>query len=144
MNLKSLTIGMTVRHPQYGIGTVKSLNEHVAEIRFDEGMKSVDPSMGQLSPAEAQAEITGLDMPLADLIESVAKATMENFEWEQPEVEELGSRWHGGKLALHPADVTFKNKHLYKKDKPHRRREESVDDPPLGRNRKAQCHESCE
>jgi len=110
MNLKSLTIGMTVNHPQYGTGTVKSLNEHIAEIRFDEGLKTVDPNRGDLSPAEPQVSITDLDMPLANLIEQVAQATVEKFETEQPEVRELGARWHGGKMVLHPADASLQPK----------------------------------
>ncbi len=112
MNLKSLTIGMTVNHPAYGTGTVKSLTEHLAEIRFIDGVKTIDPSLCELSPAEAYATITALEIPLANLIEQTAQKVIEQFKIEQPEVKELGPRWHGGKLVLHPADPTLQTKEV--------------------------------
>jgi len=35
MRLQSMNIGMKVRHPELGTGTVKGLSEHLADIRFD-------------------------------------------------------------------------------------------------------------
>lgn len=112
MNLQSLTIGLAVNHPSYGKGTVKSLTEHLAEIRFHDGIKTVDPGLCELTPAEAQVSISGLEMPLANLIEQIAQAAVEKFEIEQPEVQELGARWNGGKMVLHPADPTLQTKEV--------------------------------
>jgi len=43
MKIEALHIGMEVEHPHYGVGVVKGLSERVAEILFQEGMRSVCP-----------------------------------------------------------------------------------------------------
>ncbi len=118
MNLKSLTIGMVVNHPNYGMGTVKALTEHQAEIRFQEGVKTVDPNIAQLSPAEPYANLTELSVPLASIIEQTAQRVVDELpkalgiKFDIPEVSELGARWHGGRVVLHPADPTLQTKEI--------------------------------
>ena len=118
MNLKSLTIGMVVNHPNYGNGTVKSLNEHLAEIRFQDGVKTVDPSLCQLTPAEPYASLTELSVPLSTIIEQTAQRVIDELpkalgvKMDLPVVTELGVRWHGGKAVLHPADPTLQTKEV--------------------------------
>ena len=56
MKIQELTIGLTIRHPQYGLGVVKKLDEHTAEIRFNDVLRSVDPELGGITPAEPVIE----------------------------------------------------------------------------------------
>ena len=106
MKTEALHIGMKVRHPQYGIGEVKAISEHSAEIRFGETVRTISPEPAGLEPAEAQAAVSGLEMPLALFIQQTVTATVGEMGVEKPDsvIEELGVRWHNGKLVLHPAD----------------------------------------
>lgn len=114
MKIEELHVGMQVRHPQYGAGTVKTIGEHTAEIRFEEGQRTVEPQAAGLEPAEAQAAVSGLSVPLAQFIERTVSATVEKLGFEKPDaaVGKLAARWHGGKLVLHPADPTLQTKEV--------------------------------
>ena len=114
MKLQSLHIGMSVRHPQYGLGTVKTLSETTADILFTEGKRTVAPDAAGLEPAEAQATVTGLSVPLAQFVEQTLEAAVQKLGLEKPDavVEQLGLRWHGGKLVMHPADPTLQTKEV--------------------------------
>ena len=114
MNIAALHIGMKVRHPQYGIGTVRTISEQTAEIRFDDGQRTVAPEAAELEPAEAQVDIRGLNQPLHVFVEETARATVAALGLEKPEsfIEELAVRWHRGKLVMHPADPTLQTKEV--------------------------------
>ena len=114
MKIESLHIGMKVRHPQYGAGVVKSIAEHAAEIRFDEGQRTVEPSTSGLEPAEAQAAVSGLSLPLQQFIRETVEATLGalGLERSDTEVSQLGQRWHHGKLVMHPADPALQAKEV--------------------------------
>lgn len=105
---------MQVRHPQYGLGTVKTIGAVAAEIEFTDGTRSVAPEPAGLEPAEAQAGLSGLAMPLEELIQKTAEATVRALGLEQPDAVDapLGARWHKGRLVLHPADPTLQTKEV--------------------------------
>jgi hypothetical protein len=113
MKIESLHVGMKVRHPQYGAGTIKSISEAVAEIQFDDGTKrSVAPEPSGLEPGEPQAAVTGLNVPLGKFISQTLEDAIGKLGLQRPDsvVEHLGSRWNGGKLVMHPSDPTLQTK----------------------------------
>ena len=114
MKIEALNIGMAVKHPQYGLGTVKTVSEHTAEIRFEDGTRTVSPETSDLQPAEPQAALSGLDRPLRILISEIVQAAVKELGLEKPEsvVEQLGLRWHKGRLVLHPADPALQSKEI--------------------------------
>ena len=115
MKIESLRIGMKVRHPQYGSGLVKTISEAVAEIQFDDGTKrAIAPEPSGLEPMEPHASVSGLDVPLQQFIEETLAAAVAKLGLEKPDslVEQLGLRWHGGTLVLHPADATLQTKEV--------------------------------
>ena len=115
MKIESLHVGMRVRHPQYGTGTVKTIAALTAEIQFDGGdQREVAPDAANLEPAEPQAAVSGLSVPLKQFIEQTVDAAVIRLGVEKPEVvvEKLGVRWHGGKLVMHPSDPTLQTKEI--------------------------------
>jgi hypothetical protein len=114
MKIQSLTVGLSVRHPQYGVGTVKTISEQTAEVRFNDAVRTVDPELSGLVPAEPSVAISGLEMPLGQFVESAIAGVIERLGFEKPDavVEQLGVRWHKGKMVLHPSDPTLQTKEL--------------------------------
>jgi hypothetical protein len=114
MKIEALHIGMGVRHPQYGLGTVRTISEVTAEIQFNDGKRTVEPNAAGLEPAEPQMAASGLEMPLKQFVEQTLDAAVKKLGLEKPDsvVEQLGIRWHGGKLVMHPADVALQTKEV--------------------------------
>ena len=113
MKIDTLHIGMKVRHPQYGVGVVRSLTEQTAEIVFDDATRTIAPASSGLQPAEATATLSELQLPLANLIRDTAHAVVEALGLEQKDVlvEGLATRWQRGD-AVHAAggQLAFTNK----------------------------------
>lgn len=107
-------VGMKVRHPDYGTGTVKSVSEHVADIRFDSGLKTLSPEQSAIEPAEPQAELSGLSVPLSTLISEAVAATIKELGIEAAQQDEilteLGQRWQKGVMVLRPAEAGLQAK----------------------------------
>ena len=115
MKIEALHLGMKVRHPQYGRGTVKTIAEATAEILFEDGVKRViAPEAAGLEPAEPQAAVTGLSVPLQQFVDETLAAAIAKLGLEKPDavIAQLGARWHGGKAVLHPADPALQTKEI--------------------------------
>jgi hypothetical protein len=114
MNIQTLHIGMSVRHPQYGLGTVKAISESTSEILFADGKHTVAPEAAGLEPAEPQATMSGLSLPLTQFIEQTVTAAIDRLGLTKPDllVDKLGVRWHHGKVVLHPADPALQTKEV--------------------------------
>lgn len=114
MKVEALHIGLQVRHPQYGVGVVKTIAEATADIQFEDGRRTLAPDLSGLEPAEAQATLRSLDLPLAQLIRQAVEATVDQLGLQRPEtvVVELAARWHKGKLVIHPADPALQTKEV--------------------------------
>src|SRR5262249_31464228 len=114
MKLEALQLGMKVRHPQYGLGVVKSISETTAEIQFDDGKRAVAPETAGVEPGEPQASMSGLNVPLKQFVDETVGSALQKLGLEKPDavVEKLGSRWHSGKLVMHPSDPTLQTKEV--------------------------------
>jgi len=115
MKIEALHIGLRVRHPQHGSGTVKTISETTADILFDDGSKrTIAPDAAGLEPAEPQTTVSGLSVPLKQFIVQTLDEAVRKLGLEKPDavVEKLGARWHGGKLVLHPADPALQAKEV--------------------------------
>ncbi len=114
MKTEALHVGMKVRHPQYGLGVVKTISETTADIMFDDARRTIAPEAAGVEAAEPQVNVSGLGVPLKQFVEQTLAAAIQKLGLEKPDavVEQLGLRWHGGKVVMHPADPTLQTKEV--------------------------------
>lgn len=114
MKLSELHLGMDVIHPQYGRGTVKAINEYAAEILFSDGRKPVDPDASCVVPAEVGETAGPAAKALPEVIRETVAALVAELGLQTPDasVNELGRRWHGGKMVIQPADPSLQPKEV--------------------------------
>lgn len=114
MKVETMAIGMEVRHPDYGTGKVVALSENDADIQFGDGLKSVNPQFTELHPLKATAELSGLEIPLEELIDRIARAAVDRSMAQTMETstQELGAKWHGGHMELIPGKSELQSKEV--------------------------------
>ena len=93
---------------------MKAVSEHLAEIRFDDALRSIDPDLGEVTPAEPSMAVSGLEVSLRQFVESIIDTTVDRLGMERPDavVDQLAARWHKGKAVLHPADPALQTKEI--------------------------------
>lgn len=114
LNIQNLHIGMKIHHPRYGLGVVKALTEHTADISFDDAPRTLDPLSAELTSGEPTATLRDLQVPLANLIRDTADAVVESLGLEKKDsvVEGLASRWQRGNLVMQSADASLQPKEV--------------------------------
>jgi hypothetical protein len=114
MKIQEIHVGMRIEHPHHGMGVVKRISEHTVDVDFSGELRTVDPDSGGVEPFHPKAFISGLDVPLSQIIAQTAQAVVRELGLEKAEsfVKELGARWNGGKMVLHPADTTLQPKEI--------------------------------
>ena len=114
MKIQDLTVGQRVKHPHYGVGVVKSISEHLADILFDDATRSLDPDASEIAPAEPRMTASNLEVPLRQFVESIIEGVVDRLGVEKPDavVSQLAARWHKGKAVLHPADPALQTKEI--------------------------------
>jgi hypothetical protein len=114
MKVEALHIGQRIKHPQYGVGVVRAIAEQSVDIQFDDLKRTIAPETSEIQPAEPQAAVSGVDIPLTQFIEQIAGATIDKLGLARPDsaVQLLGARWRGGKLVLKPVDPNLQVKEV--------------------------------
>ena len=93
---------------------VKSVSEHLAEVRFDDALRTMDPEASDVTLAEPTLAVSGLEMSLSQFVESTIEKVIDRMGVEKPEavVDQLAARWHKGKAVLHPAEPALQTKEV--------------------------------
>ena len=114
LGIDNLHIGIKVLHPHYGVGVVKALTEHTADIAFDDKMRTIAPETSDLTVAEPVATLSELKIPLETLIRQTSQAVVDALGLEKPEaiVEGLATRWQRGALVMQSADTSLQPKEV--------------------------------
>ncbi len=114
MNTPILTVGMKITHPNHGEGIVEKVSENSADIRFGNILRTIDPRLADISIPEPTVKIGEVEIPLKQFVENTIERVIGRLGFEKPDavVEQLGARWHNGKVMLHPADTTLQPKEV--------------------------------
>jgi len=105
---------MKITHPNHGEGIVEKVSEGSAEIRFGNELRTIDPRLADIQVPEPTVRIGNAEIPLKKFIASVVEEVAGRLDVEKADavVAGLGSRWHGGRLVVHPADASLQPKEV--------------------------------
>ena len=105
---------MKITHPHHGEGIVEKVSEGSAEIRFGNELRTIDPRLADIQVPEPTVRIGNAEIPLKKFIASVVEEVAGRLDVEKADavVAGLGSRWHGGRLVVHPADASLQPKEV--------------------------------
>jgi hypothetical protein len=114
MKVEQLNIGMKVRHPAYGAGEIRTITEHTVEVMFEDGRRTISPESGGLQPAEPQAAVSGLEIPLDHFVKRITRSVIDGLGLEPPDsvAEQLGQRWNNGMLIIKSASESVQSKEV--------------------------------
>lgn len=114
MKISQLRIGLQVRHPRYGLGTVCKIDENMCTVNFPDQVRELDPQASEIQNAQPAASLSGLDMPLDELIARVVEKTADQIGLVSPDevIDELGQRWQNGTLTLTPENPELQAKEI--------------------------------
>lgn len=110
MSTISLGIGSRVNHPDYGDGVIVQVKPEEYVITFmQHGMREIERTYDRFTVIDANEMDNDL-VSLAD-IEVLLVNVIRKYSDIQERVE-LGNKWMGGKLILHPGDSSLKSKEI--------------------------------
>src|ERR1700748_1284425 len=103
MKAQALTVGMKITHPHHGEGVVEKISANAAEIRFGNILRTIDPEIAEITVAEPSVKVGEAEVPLKQFIENTIKSVLDSLGFEKPDavIDQLGARWHGGRVVLH-------------------------------------------
>src|SRR5258706_16319484 len=114
MNTPILTPGMKIVHPHHGEGIVEKVGVGFADIRFGNVLRTIDPRLAEIKVPEPTVKVGETEIPLKQFVEGIVESAIDRLGVEKPNavIEELGVKWHKGKVVLHPADPTLQTKEI--------------------------------
>ncbi len=110
LNTPVLGIGARVAHPSFGEGIVIGINTSTMDVFFQgEGEREISRSFEGLKVKESPRDVDN-SFEL-DTLERTLKRVLRDFEMIQFPVE-IGSKWEGGKLVMHPSNPDLQAKEI--------------------------------
>lgn len=106
-----IKIGTRVEHPRYGEGIIAKITLGAYEIYFEQGGKMEVPKTStNLTYIESPEDGKGETVTARDLRKAIA-SVLDEYGTLPAEVE-LGNKWMGGKIVMHPSNDSLQPKEI--------------------------------